>query len=314
MHARKGARVGASRCTETVLGVLAVLAAVLGEQFAPVPPGGITFHVSVVTSEIEWLRSVDRRHILPFRQCFTELVVVLDLPHGGKTYHRRYLPLVRSPPLPLLRARVKAAIAPAQRLLRSHCVKAARLRIILLNHTTLVPWMHRAFATTDNITTVTPDSEYSDDRPDLPLPQRFFMNSVMYVWSMLHSRTRFLLHVDSDTLGYYPTHVRGGPMIPSFVATSVAELVSTPLLLATEPTNCGQTESFNHPLFSCRFFLVDKLKTEMMVPMQRWADHVEDMIKFNMRRTNLFVRKIAGRPCAGGTWLTRKVLHNTNWQ
>jgi hypothetical protein len=280
----------------------------VSDPFAAPPPGGLTYHVSVVPHEIDWLRSLHRRHVLPLRQCFTTVAIVVDLPHGGKTYGRRYLPL-RPAPAPF-RADVRLAIMPMMEMLRAHCRRRVRLSIAVLNHTTLIPWMHRTFNMTGK-STVGP-GQFGHDDPARALPERFFMNTVMYVWSMLHCRTRYMLHADVDTIGYRPLHVRSGGAVPGFVSQSVAALAA-PNVLLTMSVACDRAAPPDAPGMSCRFFLMDTAKASRLIPLGWWADHVETMLSWNMQRAGLVSHQLKTKPCPGTTWFTRKVLQNSNW-
>jgi hypothetical protein len=293
---------------------LLLVAAAAAAPFAAPPWGGLTYHVSVVPHEIGWLRSVVSRHILPLRQCFTTVAIVVDLPHGGKTYGRRYLaPPAAAAPVPVIRAAVGVAIGPTMEMLRVHCRRRTPLTITVLNHTTLIPWMHRTFNMTGNSTVGL--GQFGHDEPARPLPERFFMNTVMYVWSMLHCRTRYMLHADVDTIGYRPLHVRSGGAVPGFVAQSVAALAA-PNVLLTMSVACDRVSlpPPDFPGMSCRFFLMDTAKAPRLVPLGVWADHVETMFSWNMRQAKLVSRQLKTKPCPGKTWFTRKVLQNRNWQ
>eukprot|EP00035_Acanthoeca_spectabilis_P026530 m.463082 g.463082 ORF g.463082 m.463082 type:complete len:341 (-) comp22908_c0_seq1:185-1207(-) len=299
------------------------------DQFEAVPAGGMAFHVSVIPEEIPWLHSIPRRIILPLRQCFSDLVVVVDLPHGGKAYNKSgsdrghsepvYLPVAHSPNILVVKSQARAAIAFAAKLLDAHCPLAVKVRVHVLNHTTLIPWIHSTFKTNQTFTATSPS--FADTRPHLPLPQRLFMNTAMYVWSLLHaSRAKYLLHTDIDTLGLKNARPFPGTTSPrpTFFKKAMELLETFPdVMFVNPPTSCAMKEPrVVTDRMSCRLFLADTTRFKQLIPLSYWTDHVEEVFNRNLKdhhfRTALRLEGVM--PCIGPSWFTRKVLFNKNWQ
>lgn len=284
----------------------------LEHRFAPSPPGGITFHVSVIPNEIEMLVSVGWRVLYPLRQCFSVISVAVDLPHGGKTYGPTreddpiYLPVVETNTTGLVE-RVYGALAEMVRVHETHC-GVVPIVVELLNHTTLAGWM-RVHFDIEGPATREWDIAFGDVRPDLPLQQRFFKNTVMYVRSIVTASTKYILHTDVDTIGlwnpkYYDT---------TFVNDAIQLLQRDDGVVFVRPAReCmmhGKSVMYEDWM-SCRLFVTETHTFSRMVPFKYWASHVEDMFHENMALHGLVAAMLPlSRPCFTSTWFQRKVLH-----
>jgi hypothetical protein len=291
--------------------------------FARVPPGGISLHVSVVESEIGRLRSVDRRIVWQFRQCFSDVIVTVDTPHGGKTYaaDRSADPVYLEPnngPVPSpsqLQKASRTAITPAITMLTLHCRHPPILKIVVLNHTRLDSsgWLKRAFS--DPATRPDVEPAFRDLDHNRPMFERFFKNTVMYVYSIVTCRTRYLLHFDIDVLGLTNTVPTIGhtTQIPGFVRTAVLNMRHDNHTMFATPGSCSSGKVAWFYTASTRLFMVDTHRFRSMLPLVGWADHVEEVLKFNMGIHKLKTMWTKGRPCISSSYTTRHILHNTNW-
>lgn len=295
---------------------------VLSSGFSVVPRGGVELHVSVIPSEIKRLASLHRRVVWPFAQCFSALTVVVDPPHGGKTYGETrqsdpvYLPVDDRPILAReLRQHVRVAIAPSVQMLTKHCRRPPRLKVAVLNHTRLDTngWLDRRFI--DPPTTSETQPVFRDVNTALPRPQRFFKNTVMYVWSVSVSHYAYQLHVDIDTLGLFNEQPSVGrsPAPSRFVDHAIQILKANRHRLFVTPCKCDGHADIIPGGVSTRIFVVDTRRFCTMLPLVGWADHVEEMIGRNMRRHNFSTVVTPHRPCIGSSFFTRKILHNVNW-
>ena len=125
---------------------LMLLAGASADTFLDVPFGGLALHLSVTPSEIYRLKSVDRRIVWQLTQCFSIVTVVVDPPHGGKTYGKKRtddpvyltnLPMMSASSRLEIMVSVRKAMKPSMNMLRNHCRKKIPLRVVILNHTKL---------------------------------------------------------------------------------------------------------------------------------------------------------------------------------
>lgn len=314
--------------TNPTVMMLAVLVGAIADMFLDVPAGGLTLHISVTPAEIHRLRSVDRRVVWQFTQCFTAVNVVVDLPHGGKTYGESngkkktddpvYLPI--GPEMSAfdrieIIVSVRKAMVSAMKMLRDHCRQKPLLEVVVLNHTELEisGWFDAAFVDPPTVPETFP--VFRDARPDLPRSQRFFKNTAMYIWSMLSCRSRLMLHFDVDTLGLFNNRpsIGGSPARGNFVALANHILTENESVLFVRPTVCGATRPKAFVNVSTRLFLSHVGRFRKMIPLVDWADHVEDMLNVNMRRNKMVSTTLPTRPCIASSYITRVVLKNSNW-
>ena len=296
---------------------------VSADNFLPVPKGGLTLHVSVTPSEIYRLKSIHRRIVWQLTQCFSAVTVVVDLPHGGKTYNvkRSDEPLYLLPPEKMsvfdrleLSVLVRKEMVTTIKMLQDHCSRRPVLRVVLLNHTYLegINWFDAVFS--DEF--VQPlENVFRDARPDLPRSQRLFKNTAMYVWSMISCRSRLLLHFDIDTLGLYNNRpsVGASPVKANFVRLANQILVKNSSVLFVHPSGCDKTRNRISSSTSTRMFISHVERFRKMLPLLDWADHVENMLGVNLKRNNKFSAEIVARPCLASSYVTRKILKNSNW-
>lgn len=259
------------------------------------------------------------------RQCFGEFHVVVDLPHGGKTYGDgklkgpRYLP-VRNLTMTLddIERTVRDNIGDAVRLLDTHCSARVHVAVEMLNHSTLGPWLERHFDFSGPAVNSS-DIPFNDTRPDLPIIQRFFMNTVMYAHAIIATETRYILHTDVDTIGLWNSPPTWASYYePTFVRRAIDAFEdNTTVVFARPAEQCYSTSVKPVHLdsgMSCRLFISAPSRFQRMVPFQYWAAHVEDMIVTNMAMHNMSAVIIGqSRPCWTDTWFQRKVLRDHNW-
>ncbi len=301
--------------------ILTIAATVMADPFTPVPDGGLTLHISVVPSEIDRIHSLPRRVVWPYAQCVTTVTVVVDPPHGGKTYGSSrqsdpvYLPVRHfRESHASIRSRIRRAMAPSMSMFGRHCPVIPALKIGILNHTRLDRdgWFDTVFV--DPAENIDTDPMFRDTRPFLPKPQRVFKNTVMYVWSIVSCRTRYLLHLDIDTLGLrnHAPVIGHSPPRSTFIRTAIELFMEAPTVFVMS-TGCNVPRSVKTSDLSTRVFVVDVSRFRGMLPLVGWTDHIENVINTNMRRHSLVAVALPGRPCIASSYITRKIFRNTNW-
>jgi hypothetical protein len=291
--------------------ILVVTLLVCAARFNPVPEGGVTLHVSTTPDDLYRLPSIDRRIVWPLHQCFTTLLITVDLPHGGKTYGktRESEPVYLLPAAAVVVQNKLINVESSVRMLRSHCANSVNFVIEVLNHTLSNADM---FNFSGPATHPSTERSFADTKKDLPIESRFFVNTVMYVTTLATTTTKYILHADIDTLGLSigrPVVGRTTPMSVDFARRAFSELTVRPNLLFVMPSrSCLSAMEAVPSDMSCRLFVSMTARFNRMLPLRYWASHVEDILAENMKLHNLTGLTLKGTfPCVANTFIVRKI-------
>jgi len=297
---------------------------VVSASYNKVPAGGLTLHISVTPSDMNYLSSAHRRIVWPLQQCFTILWVTIDLPHGGKTYAATR----GSDPVYLkmntdvyntteLKNKATKLVRQSVQMLNAHCFLPVSVVVSVLNHTNITQKkLERFFNFSSPSTTLQTNTSFADTRPDLPLTNRFFVNTLMYVTTLSLSVTKYMLHADIDTTGlYFGPSFFGHSIVHkiNYVTEAVQKLQQNTNLVFALPSRTCSSKKSNQYLYtpmSCRLFVSMTTRFKNMLPLRYWASHIEDLIIENMKEHQVESMTLTGTyPCVRSTYLARKLYY-----
>lgn len=302
-------------------------------RFTAAPNVGLTLHLSVIPKEISQLQDVPEKFVFPMRQCFSHIMIVIDPPHGGKTYayDRQSEPVYLPSPKKLLSCvesnmYIRDALWNIERttaLLRSRCANDVTTSAVVLNHTDLeksfLPSVLDLSGPAVHDSTFNYYRSFEDVRTDLPVSQRMWKNSAMYIWSLTHAPSRYLVHIDIDLSALSNGRHLVTPWVPSFqrkysppirfwplpdpdwLTKGVSQIQEDSSVAFVMPRRCSESAGYvKNKHLSTRIFLADCTHFKDMIPLKAWADHIEELIGENMRSYDVNVVSLAyTTPC---TW------------
>eukprot|EP00931_Biecheleriopsis_adriatica_P086134 TRINITY_DN60854_c0_g1_i1.p1 TRINITY_DN60854_c0_g1~~TRINITY_DN60854_c0_g1_i1.p1 ORF type:complete len:401 (+),score=41.17 TRINITY_DN60854_c0_g1_i1:61-1263(+) len=253
----------------------------------------VTFHWSLFEQDgFGWEESFfDQLETLNF--CFNEIMVTVDVKHGGKNYGPSYLP---HPPGGLnsgaqdFRAsergkqfldRAKAVVHSAKSQLQIKCPGTdVSASVHLLDYADpLVLSTLRQIFDVDGATSVSYSAWRETYLPDgtehYPFA-RMWKNSFMYMYAFTLAKSQALFHLDADVPAMLPNIVPGGSNLHekgNFIASGLASLEAHPDVVMVMPPRCQTTVDPSGKQFAvpncekgCRLLGDDLLVVERSVP------------------------------------------------